>query len=215
MLGATGGYLIGFVVAAAVVGRLAELGWDRRFFGALAAMVIGETIIYALGVTWLKVAIDVPVATALDYGLWPFLPGDTLKSARGGRAPVRLAGRQSATKRPLVAARTTRETARFLERRHPHGRAQQAYGGGRRLGRGSAPVRCAGRPRPRRAARRDLRLPGSQRGGQEHDHPAPAGLPPCHAPARPACSGSMPAATTWPSADASATCPAASPSTTR
>ena len=79
VLGATGGYLIGFVVAAAVVGRLAELGWDRRFFGALAAMVVGEAIIFALGVSWLKVAIDVPVATALDYGLWPFLLGDALK----------------------------------------------------------------------------------------------------------------------------------------
>jgi len=67
------------VVAAAVVGRLAELGWDRRFFGALAAMVIGEAIIFALGVGWLKVAIDVPVATALGYGLWPFLLGDALK----------------------------------------------------------------------------------------------------------------------------------------
>ena len=50
-----------------------------RFFGALAAMVIGETIIFTLGVGWLKVAIDVPVATALDYGLWPFLLGDALK----------------------------------------------------------------------------------------------------------------------------------------
>ena len=79
VLGATGGYLLGFVVAAAVVGRLAELGWDRRFTGALAAMAIGETIIFAFGVGWLKVALDVPVATALDYGLWPFLLGDALK----------------------------------------------------------------------------------------------------------------------------------------
>lgn len=79
VLGATGGYIIGFVAAAAVVGRLAELGWDRRFGGALAAMAIGETIIFALGVGWLKVAIDVPWATALDYGLWPFVVGDLLK----------------------------------------------------------------------------------------------------------------------------------------
>ena len=65
VLGATGGYLIGFVLAAAVVGRLAELGWDRRFVGALAAMVVGEAIIFALGVTWLTVAIDVPRGDAL------------------------------------------------------------------------------------------------------------------------------------------------------
>ena len=79
VLGATGGYLVGFVLAAAVVGRLAELGWDRRFWGALAALAIGEAIIFIFGVAWLKVALDVPVATALDYGLWPFLLGDVLK----------------------------------------------------------------------------------------------------------------------------------------
>ena len=53
--GASGGYLIGFVVAAAVVGRLAELGWDRRIGGALAMMAIGTAVIYAIGVPWLKV----------------------------------------------------------------------------------------------------------------------------------------------------------------
>ena len=53
VLGATGGYLVGFVVAAALVGRLAELGWDRRFGGALAAMVLGNLVIYAFGVPWL------------------------------------------------------------------------------------------------------------------------------------------------------------------
>ena len=79
VLGVTGGYIVGFVLAAAVVGRLAELGWDRRFGGALAAMVIGEAVIFAFGVGWLKVALDVPLATALDYGLWPFLLGDALK----------------------------------------------------------------------------------------------------------------------------------------
>ncbi len=56
VLGATGGYLVGFVLAAAVVGRLAELGWDRRFFGALGAMFIGNLVIYAVGVPWLAAA---------------------------------------------------------------------------------------------------------------------------------------------------------------
>lgn len=55
ILGATGGYLIGFVVAAAIVGRLAELGWDRHIGGSLAAMAIGTAVIYAIGVPWLKV----------------------------------------------------------------------------------------------------------------------------------------------------------------
>src|SRR3972149_4811426 len=51
--GGTGGYIIGFIVAAAVVGRLAELGWDRRLGGAVAAMLIGSVVVYALGLPWL------------------------------------------------------------------------------------------------------------------------------------------------------------------
>ena len=53
--GVTGGYLIGFAVAGAIVGRLAELGWDRRLGGSLAAMLIGSAVIYAIGLPWLKV----------------------------------------------------------------------------------------------------------------------------------------------------------------
>jgi biotin transport system substrate-specific component len=79
VLGTTGGYLIGFVLAAAVVGRLAELGWDRKVGAALAAMLIGEAIIMAFGVPWLAVAISAPLDVAATYGLWPFLPGDVFK----------------------------------------------------------------------------------------------------------------------------------------
>lgn len=78
-LGTTGGYLVGFVLASALVGRLAELGWDRRIGGAVAAMALGELVILAVGVPWLAVALGAPPATALEYGLWPFLPGDLLK----------------------------------------------------------------------------------------------------------------------------------------
>jgi biotin transport system substrate-specific component len=48
--GATGGYLLGFIIAGAIVGRLAELGWDRHIGGALGAMVLGSLITYAAGV---------------------------------------------------------------------------------------------------------------------------------------------------------------------
>jgi len=79
VLGSTGGYLIGFILAAALVGRLAELGWDRTIRGALAAMLLGELIIVGLGLVWLAAAIGKPLDVAAGYGLWPFLPGDALK----------------------------------------------------------------------------------------------------------------------------------------
>ena len=79
VLGTTGGYLIGFVVAASLVGRLAELGWDRKLRGSVAAMAIGNVVIFAIGVTWLAIAASLSVPDALLYGLWPFLPGEVVK----------------------------------------------------------------------------------------------------------------------------------------
>jgi biotin transport system substrate-specific component len=79
--GATGGYLVGFVVAAAVVGRLAELGWDRRIGGALAMMAIGTAIIYAIGVPWLKVALGLSWPDAVAGGMTKFLIWDAAKLA--------------------------------------------------------------------------------------------------------------------------------------
>ncbi len=77
--GPTGGYLIGFVVSAAVVGRLAELGWDRRILGALAMMVLGTAIIYAIGVPWLKVSLGLPWDVAITEGMTKFLVWDAAK----------------------------------------------------------------------------------------------------------------------------------------
>ena len=89
---ATGGYLIGFVVAAFVVGRLAEMGWDRTIGSAIGAFLIGEIIIFGIGVPWLAGALDIPVQAtgacdlstgagcdALELGLYPFVLGDLLK----------------------------------------------------------------------------------------------------------------------------------------
>ena len=80
MVGPTGGYLLGFLLAAAAVGWLGQRGWDRRIATTLAAMVLGTLIIYVPGLTWLGVVIgwDKPV---LELGLWPFLLGDALKIA--------------------------------------------------------------------------------------------------------------------------------------
>jgi biotin transport system substrate-specific component len=83
-LGTTGGFLIGFAAAAAVTGRLAELGWDRHILGAVAAMLIGNLVIYAFGVTWLAAALPEKYAatrleTAVAFGITPFLIVDAFK----------------------------------------------------------------------------------------------------------------------------------------
>ena len=79
--GATGGYLVGFIVAGALVGRLAELGWDRRLGGALGAMLIGNVVIYLIALPWLGVVTSVGPVTTIEQGLLPFVVGDVLKLA--------------------------------------------------------------------------------------------------------------------------------------
>ena len=80
MAGPTGGYLLGYLVAAVVVGWLAEKGWDRNVFTTLAAMIIGTAIIFAPGIYWLGMLFgwDKPI---LAWGLWPFMAGAGFKIA--------------------------------------------------------------------------------------------------------------------------------------
>jgi biotin transport system substrate-specific component len=84
VFGATGGYLLGFLVAAGLVGRLAELGWDRHVGGAVVAMLLGNLAIYAVGIPWLMLATGFDLATAIAKGLAPFVFGDLLKLAVAG-----------------------------------------------------------------------------------------------------------------------------------
>jgi len=79
ILGATGGYLVGFIIAGAIVGKLAELGWDRRLAGSVAAMLVGSLVIYAVGVPWLAVVAGFGPSEAIEKGLAPFLIGDAIK----------------------------------------------------------------------------------------------------------------------------------------
>jgi biotin transport system substrate-specific component len=79
LVGPTGGYLVAFPFAAAAVGTLCARGWDRRFVTMLAAMLLGSSVIFALGLVWL--ARFVPSSTLLAQGLLPFVPGDLVKSA--------------------------------------------------------------------------------------------------------------------------------------
>jgi biotin transport system substrate-specific component len=78
---ATGGYLWGFVVAGYIVGLLAERKWDRGIGSSLGAMLVGEVIIFAFGVTWLSQALELSMQDALEAGLYPFVVGDVLKLA--------------------------------------------------------------------------------------------------------------------------------------
>lgn len=76
---ASGGYLLGFIAAAALTGALAERHWDRRFSSSLGALLSGNLVIYAFGVGWLAYDLNVSIAKALELGLYPFVPGDLIK----------------------------------------------------------------------------------------------------------------------------------------
>jgi biotin transport system substrate-specific component len=75
----TGGYLVGMLVAAGVVGWLADRGWDRRASRSLPAMILGNIVIYAFGATWLAHAYHLTAVQAWDAGVKDFLIGDTIK----------------------------------------------------------------------------------------------------------------------------------------
>ena len=82
--GATGGYLVGFVVAAALVGALAERKQDRTVLTAIPAFLAGSAVIYLFGVTWLMVDLDIGATAAMELGLVPFVVGDLVKLALAG-----------------------------------------------------------------------------------------------------------------------------------
>jgi biotin transport system substrate-specific component len=75
------GYILGFIAAAGLVGYLAQRGATRTALRTAGLMVMGNLVIYAIGVSWLKSSIGVSWSTALDYGLTPFLAGDAIKVA--------------------------------------------------------------------------------------------------------------------------------------
>lgn len=80
VFGATGGYLLGFVVAAVVVGRLARGGWSRTPVRVLASYALGSVVIYLFGATMLAVATGQDLGWAFQKGVLPFLAGDALKA---------------------------------------------------------------------------------------------------------------------------------------
>lgn len=79
MMGPTGGFLIGFLVAAWVVGALAERGWDRSFAGTAGAVALANGCTFALGVAYLTVLFD--FERAIAFGVAPFVYSEALKMA--------------------------------------------------------------------------------------------------------------------------------------
>ncbi len=77
--GPTGGYLLGFIAAAWLVGLLAERGFDRNLFTTLAAMAAGSALIYVCGVVWLQPFMG-SLEDTLAAGVYPFLIGDAIKA---------------------------------------------------------------------------------------------------------------------------------------
>ena len=81
MAGPTGGYLIGFVAAAFVVGWLAERGWDRSVLRLFVAMAVGHLVLFAFGVMWLAQLVGLEKAWLL--GVVPFYAATLFKTALG------------------------------------------------------------------------------------------------------------------------------------
>ncbi len=79
LMGPTGGYLLGFLVAAYAVGTLADRGWDRSLTTSVLAMTVGTAIIFVCGLAQLW--FFVPAGALATAGLTPFLPGAAIKIA--------------------------------------------------------------------------------------------------------------------------------------
>ncbi|HEU4915692.1 MAG TPA: biotin transporter BioY [Acidimicrobiia bacterium] len=80
----TSGYLIGFIVAAGLVGHLAERRQDRTFPTMFTAFIAGSFIIYAFGVAGLMILLDMTLSEAVLAGVVPFILGDIIKATAAG-----------------------------------------------------------------------------------------------------------------------------------
>lgn len=84
LLGVTGGYLVGSVLAAGLTGYLAEKAWDRKVISAVPAMLLGELVVFVVGVGWLMVVLDVGLGEGLKLGFVPFIIGEVVKLVAAG-----------------------------------------------------------------------------------------------------------------------------------
>lgn len=80
LLGPTGGYIVGFLVAAVVTGWLAERGGDRRLLRALGTFGLATVSVFAIGLPWLAIALGTDLEQTLQFGLYPFIVGGVVKA---------------------------------------------------------------------------------------------------------------------------------------
>jgi biotin transport system substrate-specific component len=79
-LGPSGGYIVGFIISAYAVGRLAERGQDRRFLTAALSFCAGTVITFGFGMAWLALSLGADLQQTLEWGLYPFIAGGVIKA---------------------------------------------------------------------------------------------------------------------------------------
>jgi biotin transport system substrate-specific component len=93
VMGPTGGYIIGFIFAAALTGWLAQRAWDHRILGAILSFLAGTVVTFMIGLPWLAVSLHLNLEQTLQFGLYPFIVGGAVKALLAAGI-VRLAWRQ-------------------------------------------------------------------------------------------------------------------------
>ena len=81
LTGATGGYLVGMLVASLLLGYLADRKADQKFKTSFPALLLGDVVIFAFGLTWLHASLDMTWAQTFKAGFTPFIVGEALKIA--------------------------------------------------------------------------------------------------------------------------------------
>ncbi|MSO28639.1 MAG: biotin transporter BioY [Candidatus Planktophila sp.] len=100
LTGATGGYLVGMLVATLVLGALADRKADQKFKTSFPSLILGSAIVFAFGLTWLHSSLDLTWTQTISAGLTPFIFGEVLKIVI------------TATSLPLIWRKISRKLAR-------------------------------------------------------------------------------------------------------
>jgi len=101
LFGATGGYIVGFVLAAAFTGWLAQRRWERGLVRGMLAFIAGSAVVFLVGLPWLQVSLGLTWSQTLASGLYPFIIGGVVKAVIAAlvlRGAWALVGRADATK---------------------------------------------------------------------------------------------------------------------